>query len=600
VPPLALKVFPFLAWRDRVTRATLRADVLAGLIGALVVLPQGVAYATLAGLPPQFGLSCAILPAVVAALWGSSWHQVSGPTNAIALVVFATMTPLASPGTDAYLELVLTLALLVGLLQFAMGVARLGALVNFISHTVVVGFTAGAGLLIIAAQLKNFFGVPIPSGSGFFEALRLFGRGVANLDPWITATGMATLVVAVAAKRFVPRIPYMVVAMVAGSFAGYALLVTGVAKVPVVGALPSGVAVFSLPSSDPETWRKIFPAALALTVLGLTEAVSIARSVAVKSGQRIDGNQEFIGQGLSNIVGAFSSACPSSGSFNRSGVNYESGAQTPLAAVFAAALLFVVLLAVAPLAAYLPLAVMAGLLFVVARNLIDVAEMRRIFRTSRGDALVLAVTFLSTLALQLEFAIFVGVLASLLVYLQRTTHPHLTPVTPDSASPQRRFVPAEAARAAGPVDCPQLALLRVDGSLFFGAVEHVRDELHAARVEAPDRRHILLIGSGINFIDVAGAELLVAEAKLSRDAGGALYLCNLKPAVRDLLERGGHLDHIGRDRVFGTKEEAIRTIYARLEAPRCRDCPARIFNECATVLPDGTRREPLSAAARNP
>ena len=176
--------------------------------------------------------------------------------------------------------------------------------------------------------------------------------------------------------------------------------------------------------------------------------------------------------------------------------------------------------------------------------------MRRIFRTSRGDALVLAVTFLSTLALQLEFAIFVGVLASLLVYLKRTTHPHLTPVTPDRASPQRRFVPAEAARAAGPVDCPQLALLRVDGSLFFGAVEHVRDELHAARVEAPDRRHILLIGSGINFIDVAGAELLVAEAKLSRDAGGALYLCNLKPAVRELARaRRPSRPHRSRSRV---------------------------------------------------
>jgi SulP family sulfate permease len=382
----------------------------------------------------------------------------------------------------------------------------------------------------------------------------------------------------------------MVVAMVAGSLFGYALARAGIAQVPVVGALPSGVTTFSLPSSDPETWRRIFPAALALTVLGLTEAVSIARAVALKSGQRIDGNQEFIGQGLSNIVGAFCSACPSSGSFNRTGVNYESGAQTPLAAAFAAALLFVVLLAVAPLAAYLPLAVMAGLLFVVARGLVDVAEMRRIFRTSRGDALVLAVTFLSTLALQLEFAIFVGVLASLLVYLQRTTHPHLTPVTPDRASAQRRFVNAESAGDAGAVACPQLALLRVDGSLFFGAVEHVRDELHDARVEAPERRHILLIGSGINFIDVAGAELLVAEAKLSREAGGALYLCNLKPTVRDLLERGGHLDPIGRDRVFGTKEAAIRGIYARLDAGRCRDCTARIFSECAEMLPDGTPR----------
>ncbi len=360
---------------------------------------------------------------------------------------------------------------------------------------------------------------------------------------------------------------------------------------PVVGALPSGIPVLSVPSFDPETWRKIFPAALALTVLGLTEAVSIARAVATKSGQRIDGNQEFIGQGLSNIVGAFSSACPSSGSFNRSGINYEAGARTPLAAVFSAVLLLIVLLGVAPLAAYLPLAVMAGLLFVVAWGLIDLREMRRIVRTSRGDALVLVVTFLSTLALQLEFAIFVGVLASLLIYLQRTTHPHLTPIVPDRTSPQRRSVAVADVQAAGPVECPQLALLRVDGSLFFGAVEHVRDELHDARVEAPERRDILLIGSGINFIDVAGAELLAHEAKLTREAGGTLYLCNLKPAVRDLLERGGFLDSIGRDCVFEAKDDAIRAIYARLESSRCRTCDVRLFTECESTLPDGSPRE---------
>ena len=247
MPPLALRLFPFLAWRDRITRDTLRADLLAGLIGALVVLPQGVAFATLAGMPPQYGLYCAMLPAVVAALWGSSWHQISGPTNAISLVVFATMAPLAMPGTAPYIELVLTLALLVGLLQFGMGVARLGALVNFISHTVVIGFTAGAGLLIIAAQLGNFFGVPIPSGTGFFATLKFFARHVASLDPWITATGATTLAVAIVAKRFLPRIPYMIVAMIVGSLFGFALVASGTANVPVVGALPFGVPSRSLP-----------------------------------------------------------------------------------------------------------------------------------------------------------------------------------------------------------------------------------------------------------------------------------------------------------------------------------------------------------------
>jgi SulP family sulfate permease len=585
---IAVRVFPFLAWRDRVTRSTLRADLLAGLVGALVVLPQGVAYATLAGMPPQYGLYCAMLPAAVAALWGSSWHLVSGPTNAISLVVVATLAPLAAPFSNAFVELVLTLTLLKGLLQLAMGLARLGSLVNFISHTVVIGFTAGAGLLIVAAQLHNFFGVPTPSGVGFFATLKAFADNAVHLDPWITATGVATLVFALAGRRLLSRIPYMVVAMIGGGLFGYGLAASGIAHVPTVGALPSAIPSLSLPSFDPETWRRIFPIALAITVLGLTEAVSIARAVAVKSGQRIDGNQEFIGQGLSNIVGAFCSAYPSSGSFNRSGVNFEAGAQTPLAAAFSAAMLLVVLIGVAPLAAYLPLAVMAGLLFVVAWGLIDVAEMRRIVRTSRGEGLVLAVTFLSTLALQLEFAIFVGVLASLLVYLHRTTHPQLTPVAPDPTSAKRRFAPVSA--AAGPAVCPQLALARVDGSLFFGAVEHVRDELQEARQSAPLRRHLLLIGSGVNFIDVAGAELLVREARSAGDAGGTLYLCNLKPAVLEVLERGGFIDQIGRGRVFATKHDAISAIYLRLDTAQCRACRARIFDECRTTLPDGSPR----------
>ncbi|MGI8895923.1 MAG: SulP family inorganic anion transporter [Casimicrobiaceae bacterium] len=586
VPTLALKLLPFLRWRHRVTPANLRADAIAGLLGALIVLPQGVAYATLAGLPPQYGLYCAILPAIVAALWGSSWHQISGPTNALSLVVFATIAPLAVPQTPDYITLVLTLALLVGLMQFAMGVVRLGTLVNFISHTVIVGFTAGAGLLIIAAQLKNFFGVSAPAGVSFFASVRSFGSEIASIDPAVTATGAITLLTALAAKRLLPRVPYMIVAMVAGSVFGYAVTRFTIAQIPTVGALPSGLPQLSFPSVDPEVWRQLIPAALALTVLGLTEAVSIARAIAVKSGQRIDGNQEFIGQGLSNLVGAFSSAYPSSGSFNRSGVNYAAGAKTPLAAVLSALFLLFVLLAVAPLAAFLPLAVMAALLFIVAWSLIDFSEMRRIARTNRGDLLVLAVTFAATLTIALEFAIFVGVLASLLVYLQRTTHPRVIRVLPEVGTPQRRFVLV----AEGVVLCPHLDILRVEGSLFFGAIEHVRNELAANRALRPAVRRWLLVCSGVNFIDVAGCELLAQEAKLARDAGCALYLCNVRLAVRDALKRGGFDATIGRDRMFATKDEAIRAIYTQLDVSTCTACTARVFVECNLALPDGATR----------
>jgi SulP family sulfate permease len=593
VNPGIARFLPFLAWRHRVDARSLRADAAAGLVGALVVLPQGVAYATLAGMPPQYGLYCAIVPAIVAALFGSSWHLVSGPTNALSLVVFATIAPLAVPRTDEYVTLVLTLTLIVGLMQLAMGVARLGGLVHFISHTVIVGFTAGAALLIFASQLPYFFGVPAGRGANFFETVHRFVENVAGIDVAVAATAIVTLVVAIVARQSFRRVPYMIVAMAAGSGFAYVLARSGFADIPTAGALPPGLPALSLPSLDPDVWSKLVPAALALTVLGLTEASSISRAIAQKSGQRIDGSQEFIGQGLSNIAGAFTSAYPSSGSFNRSGLNYESGARTPLASIAAAVALAVVLTAVAPLGAYLPLAVMAALLFVVAWSLIDIPEIRRIARTSRGDLFVLAVTFVATLATALEFAIFVGVLASLLVYLHRTTHPSLTRVAPDVRTPQRRFTTAGPASRA----CPQLDILRLDGSLFFGAVEHVRDALEAARRERPEATHVLLLASGVNFIDTAGCEALVQASRTMRDSGATLYLCNVKPGVHAAMERSGFLDEFGRDRVWPTKADAVRALYKRFNVAQCESCAVRIFTECHICLPNGMPRV-VQATAR--
>jgi SulP family sulfate permease len=583
----ALKLFPALRWRERVTPASLRADLTAGLVGALIVLPQAVAFATLAGMPPEYGLYGAMLPAVVGALWGSSWHLVSGPTNATSLMVFASLAALATPFSPEYIKLVLTLNLMIGLIKLALGVARLGALVNFVSITVVVGFTAGAGLLIIGAQLRNFFGLDIAQDPSFAGALADFAQHVAEIDRWSTVVGVVSLAAALAGKRWLPRVPHLLTGLVVGSVLAYVLAREGVATVATVGALPSAVPGLSLPDFSAGTWRALAPIALALTVIGLTEAVSSARAVAAKSGQRLDGNQEFVGQGLANIVGAFTSSYPTSGSFNRSGANLEAGARTPLAAVFSAACLFVVLIFVAPLGAHLPLATMAALLFVVAWGLIDFSRIREIAKSGRGELLVLAVTFFATLLLQLEFAILVGVLCSLLMYLNRTTHPAIHSVAPDPASPLRRFAPVA---ERGLAECPQLALERVDGSLFFGAVDHVHEEMEAMRKERPARRNALLIGSGVNFIDVAGGELLADEAKRQREHGGTLYLCNLKPAATRLLESGGLVDRVGRDNVFPNKDVAIRSIYARLDPEICRTCRARIFVECQETLPDGTRR----------
>ncbi|MGH8851637.1 MAG: SulP family inorganic anion transporter, partial [Casimicrobiaceae bacterium] len=572
----------------RVDRTTLRADVIAGLIGAVMVLPQGVAYSTLAGMPPEYGLYGALVPAVVGALWGSSWHLVSGPTNATSLMVFATVGALAAPFTPVYIGLVLTLNLLVGLIKLGLGVARLGALVNFISTSVVIGFTAGAGCLIVGAQLHSFFGIAIPQHPNFLRGLTAFFTHLGDTEPATLSVGIVTLVAAIAGARWLSRVPYMLTAIVAG--AGYAWLLerAGIAHVATIGALPSAIPPLSLPDFTLRTWQTLAPLALALTVIGLSEAISSARSVALRSGQRIDGNQEFVGQGLANIVGAFTSSYPTSGSFNRTGANYEAGAKTPLAGVFSAGWLLVILLVVGPLAARLPVASMAAVLFVVARGLIDVGAVRHVFKTSRGDALALAITFIATLTIRLEVAILVGVLVSLMVYLNRTTHPELTRVLPDPNSPTRRLTRVDDDTRL----CPQLDILRVDGSLFFGAVEHLRDELDAMRRARPGVGHALLVCSGVNFIDAAGADLLVHEARAMRDAGVTLHLCSLKRPVREVLERGGQLGEFGHGQIHRTKADALRTIYATLDSAICKACEVRAFLECRDALPDGQLREP--------
>ncbi len=583
------RAFPFLRWGRRVDRESLRGDAVAGLTGALVVLPQGVAFATIAGLPPEYGLYSAILPAVVAALFGSSWHLVSGPTTAISIVVFAAVSPLAEPGTETYVRLALTLTFMVGMLQLALGVARVGTLVNFISHTVVVGFTAGAGLLIASSQLKAFFGVDMPRGASFYHNVRAFIAHAGDIDPWVTSVAAATLLTAVLARRWLPRLPYMIVAMLVGSIAGAVLnAVVGqdTTHLRTVGALPRALPPLSAPRFDFDVMHQLWGNALAVTMLALTEAVSIARAVAVRSEQRIDGNQEFIGQGLSNVVGSFFSSYASSGSFNRTGLNYEAGARTPLAVVFASAFLAVTILLVAPLAAYLPTAAMAGILFVVAWSLVDVRHIRSIVRASRSETVILAATFLATLLVDLEVAIYVGVTASFVFYLGRTSRPLVRAVVPHPRDPKRRFLASQ-----GLPECSQLKIVEVRGSLFFGAVDHVQHRLQQIEEENPRQKHILIIADCINFADLAGAEMLAREARRRRRAGGGLYLLGVKERTGEVLRSGGYLLEIGPENVFTSKAAAIEQIDKKLDKSVCQLCGRRIFKECPTAPAEELRRE---------
>ena len=559
-----------------VNRRTTRADIIAGLTGAIIVLPQGVAFAIIAGLPPEYGLYSAMVPAIIAALFGSSHHLISGPTTAISIVIFTTISPLAAPLSPEYISMVLTLTFLAGLFQFGLGVARLGALVNFVSHSVVVGFTAGAAVLIATSQMSNIIGVTIPKKHSFIHIwIEVFSR-ISEANLYVLSIAIVTLLVAVAFKILLPRWPGMLVGMIAGSVMAV-FLNASEHGVRLVGALPAHLPPLSHPDLTTASLRQFAPPALAVAMLGLAEAVSIARSVATKSEQRIDSNQEFIGQGLSNIVGSFFSSYAASGSFTRTGVNYNAGAKTPMAAVFAAVSLAVILLLIAPLTAYLPIPAMAGILLLVAYSLIDMHHIRRIVRTSRPEAVILLTTFLATLFVELEFAIYVGVILSLLLYLNRTSHPHFVTMVPNPESKRRSFI--NILHMPMP-ECPQLKVIRIDGSIFFGAVNHIAEEIDKLRKQNPEQCHILVIGSGINFIDVAGCEMLATEAHSLHLTGGKLYLSGLKSEVLEVLRRGGYLKQIGEENIFRSKTEAVRSIVSRLDPQRCRYCKARIFNEC--------------------
>ncbi len=580
-------LFPFLQWKHLVDKNSTRADLLAGLTGALIVLPQGVAFATIAGMPPEYGLYAAMLPAIIAALFGSSWHLVSGPTTAISIAVFAAVSPFAEPSSPEFISMVLTLTFLTGLFQLILGLARMGVLVNFISHTVVIGFTAGAALLIAASQIKNFFGISIARGAPFHVVIEQTIAQFDNINLYVTLVGVSTLAVGIFAKRFIPKLPYMIVAMVAGSVVAYLIdLLVGAesSHIKTVGALSAHLPPFVAPDFSLETLHKVLFPALVVTMLALTEAVSISRAIATKSEQRIDGNQEFIGQGLSNLVGSFFSSYASCGSFNRTGVNYAAGARTPLATVFASVFLLLILFMVAPLASYLPTAAMAGILFLVAWGLIDFHHIASIGKSSRGETVILWVTLIGTL-IDLEKGIFFGILLSLSIYLYRVSRPGIVPVVPAKEEGAYHFVGAE-----DHPQCPQLSMVRINGALFFGAVDHVRNSLLQIDAENPQQKSVMIVARGISFVDAAGAEMLAQEARRRRKLGGGLYFYRCKEPIRQFLNKSGKMDDIGERNFFPVMANWLTPVYATLDSEICRNCKARIFAECHAKLPNGNPR----------
>ncbi len=555
-------------------REDLSSDLMAALTVTMVVLPQTMAYAILGGLPPEVGLYSAAIASIAGALWGSSIQLQTGPSNTVALLTLAAITPLAAIGTPAYLAAASLLALMGGVLRMVMGLARLGLLVRFVSDAVIVGFTAGAGVLIAVNQLRDLLGLTLPSTADLVETVRAMALSLDQVNPSSVATGLLSIGLIVGLRRFNKRIPGPLVAIVVAAVL-VALLRLDVAM---VSALPRGFPPFSIPPvTDLRLIGQLSTTALSISAIGLVEAISNARALASQTGQRLDSNQEFVGQGVANIACGFFSGCPVTGSFGRSNLNLQAGARSPMANVFIGLMVIVALLFVGPAASLLPKAALAGVVLVTAASLIDRKEMARIWRGGGADRITLMVTLVATLLLPLQFAIMAGILMSLGGYLLQTSTPRVRSVVPTEDFRHYEHRPDVQ-------PCPQLGVMEILGDLYFGAVQHIDEQVHRNLVEHPGQRFLLLRMQGVRNCDISGIHALESILRLYHEQGGEVFMSRVQPLVMQMMASSGFLEQLGEDHLL-EDDSAIDYLYHRVLDPAIciYECPLRVFEQCQNL-----------------
>jgi len=578
------KIFPFLNWINELKDpAILRADMIAGLTVALVLIPQSMAYATLAGLPEVYGLYIAFVPVFVAALWGSSRQLGTGPVAVVSTMTATMLTPIVIPmlGTDytqeeflaLYIPTAMFLTLLVGLFQFALGLFRLGAIVNFLSHPVIVGFTNAAALFIGLTQISKVFGVEMPGGaSDHFLTVRILGV-IENLGDTHLETllmGIAAFAIMIGLKKFAPKIPGVLTAVVVTTVVSYAIGFEQMGG-KVVGTIPEGLPGFALPGFNLEAFSHLFIGAIIIAMVGFMEAISIAKAMAAKSKDRIDPNQELIGQGMGNIFGSFFQAYPASGSFSRSAVNFNAGAKTGFSSVVTAIIVVVTLLFLTPLLYHLPKATLAAVVIMAVFGLINFKSIKHIWDINKHDGIAAMVTFVATIgsAPKLDHGIVIGAVLAIVLYLYRTMQPRVAVLG--------RYKDGTLRDIEINKDLPtdeNIIAVRFDGSLYFANVSYFEDAMLKAVSQYPDAKYLLVVGDAINQIDASGEEVLHHLVERLQGNDMTVVFSGLKRQILLVMKASGLYEVIGEQNIFSNEDLALDEIYKRLELDASGDaCP---------------------------
>jgi sulfate permease, SulP family len=569
---------PSLAWLRGYKRRFLKPDLQAGLTVAVMTIPQAMAYALIAGLPVQYGLYASIVPTIVGCLWGSSAHLISGPTTTVSLVVFSTLGVLAKPGGMDYIQLALYLSLLVGVIKLILGIARLGTLLNFVSHAVLTGYMAGAAVLIAFNQLPGLLGIhQHHHGMMFYEQLWNIARLLPTANGITLMLGVLTIGVIVGLNKLKPSLPGPLIALVLVT-ALVSLLNLDQHGVAVVGEFPRSLPPLHLPSMQAiMQTSQLAPGALAIAILGLVEAVSIAKSIAAQSRQRLNVNREFIGQGLANVSACIFSGYPGSGSFVRSALNFSAGGKTPLSGIISGVAVAVTVVLAAPLAARIPMSALAGVLMVVSYGMIRKRDIVRTVKTTRGDAAVLVVTFLSTLFLNIEFAIYVGVLLSIGLHLAAVSHPRIQSVIPDPETGKMIVSNHDDT-------CCQMEIVSIEGSIFFGSAESVQDDLQRRLRSHPNMANLLIRMHKVNTMDASGVNILEILLEDIKQRGGGLFFAGVNYRVFEVFKNSGLLKDVDATHIRTSTGAAIRKAMRSYFYPHiCAACPVFVFRECSEL-----------------
>ncbi|MCB9701839.1 MAG: solute carrier family 26 protein [Myxococcales bacterium] len=556
MPPTLTRFFPILRWLPGYRRENLRGDIIAGLTTAVMLIPQGMAYAMLAGLPPIVGLYASVTPLIAYALFGTSRELAVGPVAMDSLLVAAGVGAIAAAGSPEYIAYAVLLALMAGVLQIGMGLARLGFLVNFLSQPVISGFTSAAALIIGLSQLKHLIGVPLQASNLIHEIAREVGTHIGETHLLTVAIGAGAIVVLQLLKKLRPRFPRALAVVVITTLVVW-IFRLDLQGVKIVGEVAAGLPSPALPEIKMEAVTELLPTALAIALVAFMEAISVSKAIATRKRYEVDANQELVAIGAANVAASLFRAYPVTGGFSRTAVNDQAGAQTPLAGLITAFVISIALLFFTPLLHFLPKATLAAIIMTAVFGLIDLKQVGHLWQVKRSDLALLGVTFAAVLAIGIQSGILVGVAASLLWFVVRTTRPHFAVLGRLPGTEVFRNV----RHAPEAITYPGILILRIDAQFYFGNVSFLRSTLRELEAAAAEPlRAVVLDASAINNLDSSADGALHEIAAEYAERGITLVFAGVKGPVREVMARSGFIDRIGAGAFFLSDHDAIAAL----------------------------------------